>query len=384
LALVGTVVTEFQFNSRVDLQLAFNARDELQAEYSALSALRLRALLLRNATMLNGLMSGLTQAGIMPPGMTLPIGQILEMVPVECGLMSTIVHKAGPSFDPKASHDNFFPGECMATSKSEGTKIGLNSFARASFASQMAAQPQQQAGGGAGAGINNVVTRLVTLLSNPSLRHFFEQDDKNGGHAESPQALIGNIIDWVDLNHTQFGNDVADEDRLYSHLKDSYKVKNAPFDSISELKLVYGVSDGVYGLLKDSVSAYVDSSTIELAVADPMQIATGLAMLLAPGVDPAIAFTSPGIPKLFGAIDQLRSFGGAGMGVLNVQVLSGLITQFGLASFFNTAQISQVFTDTPQNTWFTITAEGQVGNASRRIRAVFQAIEPQIYYYRIE
>ena len=44
LALLGSVVAEFQFSSRIDLQLALNARDELQAEMNALSALRMRAL----------------------------------------------------------------------------------------------------------------------------------------------------------------------------------------------------------------------------------------------------------------------------------------------------------------------------------------------------
>ena len=34
--LVAAVVTEFQYSSRVDLQLAYNARDELQAEYKCI------------------------------------------------------------------------------------------------------------------------------------------------------------------------------------------------------------------------------------------------------------------------------------------------------------------------------------------------------------
>ena len=42
IALLGSIVADFQFNSRVDLQLAINARDELQAEYNAMTAMRLR------------------------------------------------------------------------------------------------------------------------------------------------------------------------------------------------------------------------------------------------------------------------------------------------------------------------------------------------------
>jgi hypothetical protein len=371
LALVGSVVAEFQFNSRVDLQLALNARDEVQAEYDALSALRLRALLLRNSTLLNGLMGQLGQLGIMPPGMTLPISQILEMIPVECGLLSTIAHKAGATIDPKAPAEKFFPGECLATSKSEGTKIGLNSLANPSVLAT-ASNP------------NSVVSRLALFLSNPSLRRHFEEDDKSGGHAESPLALIGNIIDWVDLNHTQFGNDVADEDRLYSHYKDSYKVKNAPFDSIDELQLVFGVDDELFAMLKDYVSVYVDSGAIELSVATIDQIIFGLMMLIRQGVDPVQVLGLPAMQQLLVAINQLKALGGPGFGVLTVSILTGLISQSALSAYLNTSQINQVFTDTPQTTWYTINAEGQVGNAKRRIRAVFQAIEPQFYYYRIE
>ena len=83
--LVAAVVTEFQYSSRVDLQLAYNARDELQAEYNALSALRVRALILRHSRKLNqvaNMLMGNTGAGGASGGGQLPMGQILEMLPV--------------------------------------------------------------------------------------------------------------------------------------------------------------------------------------------------------------------------------------------------------------------------------------------------------------
>ena len=83
--LVAAVVTEFQYSSRVDLQLAYNARDELQAEYNALSAMRVRALILRHSRKLNqvaNMLMGNTGAGGGSGGGQLPMGQILEMLPV--------------------------------------------------------------------------------------------------------------------------------------------------------------------------------------------------------------------------------------------------------------------------------------------------------------
>src|SRR4051794_24845374 len=80
LALVTSVVADFQFNSRVDLQLAINARDEVQAEYNALSALRLRELLLRQGRAADTAIRGMMAAMGVDAAMVPPMGQLLEMV----------------------------------------------------------------------------------------------------------------------------------------------------------------------------------------------------------------------------------------------------------------------------------------------------------------
>src|SRR5690606_34383749 len=89
ITLLASVVFDFQFNSRVDLQLAVNARDEIQAEYNARSALMMRAMLLKNNNEIKALTSAM---GIDSNALT--ITQLLEMVPVECGLMSALIRKA--------------------------------------------------------------------------------------------------------------------------------------------------------------------------------------------------------------------------------------------------------------------------------------------------
>ena len=122
LALVGTVVTEFQFNSRVDLQLALNARDDVQAEYNALSALKVRALLLRHSQQLQaGLQGVLTALGV-EGGAAPPIGQMLEMIPVECGLLSSITRKTEALASDDEEGTSLFVGDCIATSSSEHGK----------------------------------------------------------------------------------------------------------------------------------------------------------------------------------------------------------------------------------------------------------------------
>ena len=146
LTMVGSVVADFQFNSQVDLQLAINARDELQAEYNALSALRARAMLLRNSRVLRGAMgqlgSTLGMGADLMPSMT----RMLDMIPIECGILSTITRlsdgEGGSIFDEPgegeegddSADDDFFKGECLATSSSE---VGLSGSSSPGFRSRV-------------------------------------------------------------------------------------------------------------------------------------------------------------------------------------------------------------------------------------------------------
>jgi general secretion pathway protein K len=366
-ALVGSVVTELQFDTRVDLELALNARDEVQAEYSALSAMRLRALLLKNARLVDQGMRALGQSFGLDASVLPPIGQLIEMVPVECSLLSAITKPAASgdleSADEEAA--GMFPGECAATSQSESSKISLPALglARPSDAAQAQAM-------------------LIGFLSDPKLAHFFEKDDEAGDHAESPQELVGAIIDWMDVDHVLSGNQVGDEDRYYAYLRDPYRTKNAPFDSVAELRLVHGMSDGLFDILKDRVTVYSTSAQIELATASDITILFGICSTLA---TPGDCFSTLGTsPVFWTGLHELRTLGGMGLAALTVQMLRGMLDEAGFSQFYDATRLSQVFTDRTSTTWYTIKAEGNLGNAHRRIRAVYQTQEGQYYYYRIE
>jgi type II secretory pathway component PulK len=75
--------------------------------------------------------------------------------------------------------------------------------------------------------------------------------------------LIGNIIDWADPDTTQsqFQEGALVEAAAGGGEKDpygefDYKIKNAKYDSIEELRLVDKVTDGVYCLLRDRITVY--------------------------------------------------------------------------------------------------------------------------------
>lgn len=385
ITLLASVVFDFQFNSRIDLQLAVNARDELQAEYNARSALMLRAMLLKNATKIKGALGAI-------PGMdagALPINQLLEMVPVECGLMSALVRKAQDPFfkveEAAATLDEegggVFQGECIATSHSEHAKISLQALRTQGNTLQ-----QQNPAYNTAAGL------LLGLLSSPRYERWFQEDDRNGTHAESPAELVGAIIDWMDSNNDQELSPTADEGRFYARLRhDSYRVKNAFFDSVAELQLVHGVNDEVYHLLKDNVSIYTTGNQIELGTASNEQImqiimalGAGQNLSMARDLDNCAEFRSATCEAMARFYYELQMARMMSMGMFNTAMLQQLITASGLGTFFPPQHVSQIFTDKASTVWYTIDAQGRMGNATSRIKAVFQAAEGRFHYMRIE
>jgi hypothetical protein len=103
-----------------------------------------------------------------------------------------------------------------------------------------------------------------------------------------------------------------------------------------------------------------------------------------PGVNAGELLMHPGIGELNRLLTEMRMLGGASFAVLKVAGLTALIDSVGLGSIIDTNTVKQVFTDKQGSTWYTIHATGRVGNASRRITAVFQATEGQFYYMRLE
>lgn len=377
LAVVTSVVVEFQYSSSVDLQLAYNARDELQAEYNALTALRMRAMLLKESRQLQGRLNEVMNslgAGGGPGGGQLPIGQLLDLVPVDCGLLSSVIRESdeglAESFDDedaaKAEKDaepaSIFVGECEATSVSEHAKISLNVLSSAN-------------------GGQNVFGLLVRLLQDPRFERHFDEDDRNGTHAETPEELVGAIADWVDTDRNERINEVSDEDSNYARLRDFYKAKNAPMDSLAELQMVHGVDDELYDLLRDQLTIYTGSEQIDLNTASETQLLFGLLGAMRPEV--TMEQANLGITQLYFQLAEMRS-AMMGMSTMNVSVLTSMVETAGLGGLIDTSRFADIFSDQPQTTWYTINASGRAGNVQRSVTAVFQAQEGKFYYYRVE
>lgn len=96
--------------------------------------------------------------------------------------------------------------------------------------------------------------RLVGLTANPAYEPLFSQRDADGQYTDRT-TLLREIIDYADADQNAFDigqlitNNVTGssaggpEDNFYSTLHPQYPRRNAPFDSVNELRMVRGLGD---------------------------------------------------------------------------------------------------------------------------------------------
>lgn len=129
-----------------------------------------------------------------------------------------------------------------------------------------------------------VALQLRTLLCDPSIAHLFEKEQEDG-HRYTREEVVGNIVDWIDaddnriyidpLNWGQWSQGTGEgEDSYLRELESPYRSKDAPMESIQELRLIRGINDELYEFLKDRVSVYGSTGKVNINSADTDIIAS--------------------------------------------------------------------------------------------------------------
>jgi general secretion pathway protein K len=98
---------------------------------------------------------------------------------------------------------------------------------------------------------------IFGLIGMPQYDSLFSLADAEGQFTDRKQ-LCQAVIDWADVDDTAFVCDFSAtaqsagaEDSFYSNLKKPVRRKNAPFDSLEELRMVRGVSDDFWAAFVD-------------------------------------------------------------------------------------------------------------------------------------
>ena len=117
----------------------------------------------------------------------------------------------------------------------EDSRINVNSAIRSSVAQILLAR------------------QLQGLIVNPALNGFFEQRDPDGQFTDRPTLLAG-VIDYIDFDEVAFdaqsllattatAASTAPEDSFFVRLRPPGRRRNAPLDSLEELRMLRGFGD---------------------------------------------------------------------------------------------------------------------------------------------
>ena len=237
LTILTVMLTEFQDETSAELGSALSERDALKAEYAAKSAVNLARLLIaaeptiRNSPTIGPLIA------MMFRGQT-------PQIPVWAFADSVL---GAFNDSEKTAAFGTFAGLKMEEGKSlgmqgagfeivvvdEDSKINVNLGARGQFTSL------------------RLSGELAGLIGSPQYDALFEHRDRDGQFSDR-LTICSAIIDWADPDEQSFpceanagsaAQQSAAEDSYYQLLKKPYARKNAPFDSLEELRLVRGIGD---------------------------------------------------------------------------------------------------------------------------------------------
>lgn len=241
LALMAAFVADMQENTSTSFQVAVSERDRLKAEYIAKSGINLTRLLIAAE-----------------PAIRQTVGPLYQMLtkrpPPQINVWSFANEILSPfnSLD-SAKEDGASVG--IDFSQMEGLKDAGGSFEVIAFPENSKINVSNALFLGGVNAKQSTAMQMFALtggLQSPQSPYdpMFEQRDADDQFS-SRLDIISAMIDWWDLDQTRSvydpsNNTVSEaggEDDIYSRFKHPYKVKNAPFDSLEELRLIRGVGD---------------------------------------------------------------------------------------------------------------------------------------------
>ncbi len=248
IAMLTVVLLEFSKTTRTHLQAGVNLREEMRASTMAETALVLTRACLDDKAWAS--MSSMMK------------NMDLEQL---CRIMLNLFVKArfdlpigGLSIElPEVEGIGLMRGEVDIHLKSEDAFIGLAGLHCAGRGSRAVNCPSRK----------NAARQIKAILCDPRIAHVFEKEQSDGKEY-TREEIIGNLVDWIDSDDNRIAYDPVTnqfaegagegEDAYYRDLLSDvrYRSKDAPFDSVEELRLIRGINDELYEHLKNKVSAH--------------------------------------------------------------------------------------------------------------------------------
>ena len=245
IAVLAILVTDLHETTGMSFSAAMAERDQLRAEYMAKSGINLTRMLIAQEKNLRQLLAAPYQLMLGRPPPQLPVWKFADALlkPFEdFNGSKEDVEAAGVDVENTKGLGNIH-GTFEVVSAAENGKVNVNDPRLQDLASSQA----------------SVATLFYGLMGGyqPSPNKydplFSKLDEK--GRVTSRLDLIDSVIDWWDGDQTRANFDPvlsnvqsggAEDDDFYKSQPEPYMVRNAPFDTLEELRLVRGMSDDVW------------------------------------------------------------------------------------------------------------------------------------------
>ncbi len=238
ITILTVVLADFHETTGTHFAIATSAREEVRAEFMARSGLNLTRLLVQREPQIRATVAPLYQALIGRPPPMLPVWSLAnEVLKPFCDFEGSRGLQTGIDLGSAQGLDGTDAG-CEIVAFAENSKINVN-------------LPLNFAGDQARRSLSMQLFAMTGGYQAPSpFDPLFQQRDRDGQLTSRIDA-IGALIDWwdYDTDRTVFDpgrsqvSASGSEDDLYQRLPDPYRGKNAPLDSLEELRMVRGVGD---------------------------------------------------------------------------------------------------------------------------------------------
>ena len=252
-AILAVMLVDMHETTGTAFAVSTSQRDALQAEYMAKSATNLTRLLIAKEPEVRRFVDPLYRAATGRHAPQLPVWNFVnELLSPFCtpeDQRDTLM-QLGIDFGDTVGFENL-PGECHVVAVSENGKINVN-------------DPLFLDGERAR---NSVATQLFSLtggqLPESPYDALFNEEDETGT-LTTRIDLITALIDWWDrdIQRTDFdpgagltrtGGTGTEDDSVYQLRDDPYRNKNAPLDSIQELRMVRGFTDDMWATFVEPI-----------------------------------------------------------------------------------------------------------------------------------
>ncbi len=249
IVVLTVLLAEFQEETGAEVAAASSSRDMLQAEYSARSGLALARLLISTEPTIRAVITPLfAMMKKKPP--QIPVWEFADRI------LFAFNGDNSDSDNPDAGEYSAFTEGFASGGRGKNLRLPGGHFELVVVDEDSKIDINQ--------GTSNEISRvrlgkqLTGLFLSPEYNPLFEKRTETGQMYDRA-SICRNIIDWADVDELAFQcdfsnnaqNQGAENNGIYQQLKRPYRAKNAPFDSLEELRMVQGISDDFWATFVD-------------------------------------------------------------------------------------------------------------------------------------